>query len=323
MVEKIKYEIFIFYFQKEYKYRTYTTPMSKGLKPYVALILAGCLFGTISTFSAMLRDMDVSSFQQSFLRIFFALIYISIIFYYKKINFLINFEELKYYIFLGLIMSVLGFFETTAVVVGTPVAVVILLIYTQPMWTTIFGKIFLKESVDAIKKLAVFISTAGVFLVSQIWNISSLNYLGFSISLICGILLSVDFIMIKELSLKPKYFLVSIFWFYVFEILFIAILGYLTRIITDDKIITSFNFSLSVEIWVIILLSALLPMFFGMILFYTSVKYVPIASAGVILLMEPISGIVYGYFILGENVGSFTIIGGILILFASLLVIKR
>jgi len=297
--------------------------MPEGLKPYIALILAGCFFGTISTFSAILRDNGVSSFQQSFSRIFFALIYILIICYYKKIDFFINFRELKYYVILGLIMSLLGFFEITAVVIGTPVAIVVLLIYTQPVWTTIFGKIFLKENVNTIKKLAVSISFVGVFLISHVWNISSLHYLGFSISLICGVLLSIDFIMIKELSLKPKHFLISIFWFYLFQTLFTVVLGYLSRIVTDDEIITSFNFSLSLEIWIIILLSALIPMFFGMILFYNSVKYVSIVSVGVILLMEPISGIVYGYFILGESIDFFTIVGGVLILLTTLLVIKR
>ena len=309
--------------QKEYKSKSYTTSMSNTSKHYVALMTAGCFFGTISTFSAILRDNDVSSFQLSFSRAFFALIYILIIFYYKKINFIIALKELKYYVLLGLVMSAMGFFENTAVSIGTPVAIVVLLLYTQPVWTTIFGKVFLKEKVDTIKKLAVFVSFIGVFLISQVWNISSLNYLGFSLSLICGIFLSIEFIMIKGLSLKPKHFLVSIFWFYLFRSVFTVVLGYSSRMVTGNEIITSFNFSLSLEIWMLILLFAFIPMFLGMILFYNSVKYVPIVSVGVILLMEPLSGISYGYFILGEGVDLFTIAGGILILIASLLIIKR
>ncbi|MEA1993242.1 MAG: DMT family transporter [Euryarchaeota archaeon] len=277
----------------------------------------------MSTFSAVLRDNGVSSFQQSFCRSFFALIYILLIFYWKKIDFSVNFKELRYYTLLGLIMGALGFFENTAVAVGTPVAVVVLLLYTQPIWTTIFGRVFLKERVNTLKKTAVVIAFFGIFLISKVWNVSSLNYLGVSLALICGILLSVEFIMIQELSIKPRYFLVSIFWFYLFRSGFTVIFGFLSRTITDNSIITSFTFSLPPKFWILILLFAFVPMFLGMILFYKSVKNVSIVSIGVIMLIEPISGVIYGYFLLGEYVDILTILGGALVLIASVLVIIR
>lgn len=290
---------------------------------YAGLIASGCLFGTISTFSAVLRDNGVSSFQQSFSRSFLALLYILAVFYYKKINFTVNFKELKYYVLLGLVMSTIGFFENTAVSIGTPVAVVVLLLYTQPVWTTLFGRMFLKEEVNTLKKVAVLVSICGIFLISKIWTISFVNYGGFSLSLVCGVLLSVEFIMIKKASLKQTHFLVSIFWFYVFRSIFTGVLGCASRVVTDNEIVTSFTFSLPPEMWILLLLFGFIPMFLGMILFYNSVGHVPIVSVGVILLMEPLSGILYGYLILGESVGLFTVIGGILILIASLLVVKR
>lgn len=297
--------------------------MPTRLNHYAGLVIAGCFFGTISTFSAVLRDNNISAFQQSFSRSFFALLYIMIVFYYKKINFAIDFKELKYYSLLGLVMAAIGFFENTAVSIGTPVAIVVLLLYTQPVWTTVFGKIFLKERIDSVKKVAVIVSFCGIFLISKVWTISSVNYGGFALSLVCGVLLSMEFIMIKELSLKPKHFLVSIFWFYVFRSIFTGVLGSVSRIMTDNEIITGFTFSLSFEMWILLLLFAFIPMILGMVLFYNSVKYVPIVSVGVILLMEPLSGIMYGYIILGESVGLFTVLGGGLILIASLLVVKR
>jgi drug/metabolite transporter (DMT)-like permease len=293
------------------------------VKAYLMLIAAGCCFGTISTFSAVLRDNGVSSFQQSFLRSFLALFYILLIFCYKRTDFFIDLKELPYYILLGLIMGALGFFENTAVAVGTPVAVVVLLLYTQPVWTTIFGKVFLQEHVTALKKVAVAVAFLGIVLISKVWNVESLNFYGVSLALICGVLLSVEFIMIRGLSIKPRYFLVSIFWFYIFRSVFTAGFGYLSRIVTISDIVTGFTFSLPLDLWLLILLFAFIPMFLGMILFYTSVKHVPIVSVGVILLMEPISGVIYGYFLLGESVDIFIIFGGILVLAASLLVIRR
>ncbi len=306
-----------------YKDEDLTMSMSDTLKHHILLMLAGCCFGTISTFSAVLRDHGVSSFQQSFLRCFIALLYILIIFYYKKTDFLINIRELRYYALLGLVMGALGFFENSAVAVGTPVAVVVLLLYTQPIWTTIFGKVFFAERINTLKKIAVPLAFLGIVLISKVWNVSTLNYVGVSLSLICGVLLSVEFIMIRELSIQKRYFLISIFWFYLFRSIFTVLFGYLSRSITNNEIITSFTLSLPLQLWGLILLFAFVPMFLGMILFYTSVKHVSVVSTGVIMLIEPISGVIYGYFILGEYVDTLTIFGGALVLIASGLVIIR
>lgn len=70
-----------------------------------------------------------------------------------------------------------------------------------------------------------------------------------------------------------------------------------------------------------LVLFALVPMVLDMAIFYRSVKYVPIVHAGVIMMMEAVSGVVYGYVILGESIDYFTILGGTLILLASTMTI--
>ncbi len=297
--------------------------MAKKTNGYIGLILSGCLFGTITTFSAILRDNGVSSFQQTFLRTFFVVVYILLIFYYKKLNFLIKIKEVPYYMLMGIVMAMVGFFENTAVAIGTPVAIVVLLLYTQPIWTAIFGKIYFKEEINKGKKIAIFLAVFGIFLTSKVWNISFSSFFGPLISLTAGILLSLIFIMTKVVSLKNKNFLVFIFWLSLFETFFIFFIGYMSRFVTEKEIITNFTLSISLETWFLILLFALLPMFFGMILFYKSIKYVSVVATGVILMIEPIAGIFYGYVILGETINMLTLIGGGLILTASLVVIKN
>lgn len=238
-------------------------------------------------------------------------------------NFLISVEELPHYIALGIVMAGLGFLENSAVAVGAPVAVVVLFLYTQPVWTAIFGKTFFQEQLTLFRKCGVIMAFFGIFLISNVWNISSFHYTGGGIALVAGVLLSVEFIMIKTLSLKPRHFLVSIFWFYVFRALFTIIFGVGSRLVTGNTLITGMTFSLSLQTWGALLLFALIPMVFGMILFYRSIKYVPIVLTGVIMMMEPISGVFYGYVILGECVDLYTIIGGIFILAASLLVVSE
>jgi len=286
-------------------------------------MIAGCCFGTISTFSALLRDNGISSFQQSFSRAFFALLFILLIFMYRRMNFLISVKELPHYIALGMVMAGLGFLENSAVAVGAPVAVVVLFLYTQPVWTAILGKTFFQERLTLFRKCGVAMALFGIFLISKIWNISSFHYIGGGIALVAGVLLSIEFVMIKTLSLKPRHFLVSIFWFYIFRTLFTIVFGVGSRLVTGNILITGITFSLSVEMWGLLFLFALIPMVFGMILFYRSIKYVPIVLTGVIMMMEPISGVLYGYVILGEFVDLYTITGGIFILAASLLVVSE
>lgn len=222
---------------------------------------------------------------------------------------------------LGLVMSAVGFFENSAVALGTPVAVVVLFLYTQPAWTAILGRILFKEYLTWVRCGAVFMAFSGVALISKVWNVSSFNYIGGAIALAAGVLLSVEFIMIKSLSLKPRHFLISIFWFYVFRSFFTVGFGLVSRVITVDPLITGFTFSFSPEIGVLLALFALVPMVLGMAIFYRSVKHVPIVHAGVIMMMEAVSGVVYGYVILGESIDYFTILGGALILLASTMII--
>jgi drug/metabolite transporter (DMT)-like permease len=287
----------------------------------INLAVAGCLLGTISTFSAVLRDSGISSFQQSFSRTFFALLFILAVFYLKRINFLIPKRELPYYVVLGMIMAAVGFFENSAVALGTPVAVVVLFLYTQPAWTALLGKILFKEQLTWVRRTAVATAFCGIFLISKVWSVSSFNVAGGAIALAAGVLLSVEFIMIKSLSLKPRHFLVSIFWFYVFRSIFTVGVGLLSRVITREHLITGFSFSVSAETGILLVLFALIPMVLGMGIFYKSIKYVPIVHAGVIMMMEAISGVIYGYLILGEAIDGFTISGGVLILLASILTI--
>jgi drug/metabolite transporter (DMT)-like permease len=230
---------------------------------------------------------------------------------------------MRQYLMLGFFMAVVGFLENTAIAVETPIAVTVLCIYTQPVWTMILGMLYLKERVGNLHIFAVFMAVFGIFLTTKIWNISSFNYVGISISLIAGFLLSVVFIMIKKISFTLKNFLVSIFWFSFFETFFILFFGLISRLITENKIITGFTVVLPFRVWILILLFAFIPLVLGMVLFYTSVSHVPIVSVGVILLMEPISGILYGRLILGEPIDGFVIIGGVLILIASILVTKH
>jgi drug/metabolite transporter (DMT)-like permease len=287
----------------------------------INLAVAGCLLGTISTFSAVLRDSGISSFQQSFSRTFFALLFILAVFYLKRINFLIPKRELPYYVVLGMIMAAVGFFENSAVALGTPVAVVVLFLYTQPAWTALLGKVLFKEQLTWVRRTAVATAFCGIFLISKVWSVSSFNVAGGAIALAAGVLLSVEFIMIKSLSLKPRHFLVSIFWFYVFRSIFTVGVGLLSRVITREHLITGFSFSVSAETGILLVLFALIPMVLGMGIFYKSIKYVPIVHAGVIMMMEAISGVIYGYLILGEAIDGFTISGGVLILLASILTI--
>jgi drug/metabolite transporter (DMT)-like permease len=286
-------------------------------------MIAGCFFGTISIFSALLRDQGVSSFQQAFFRSFLALPFILLIARLSSVSICISKSQLPFYATLGVVMAGVGFFENTAIALGTPVAMVVLLLYTQPVWTALLGRLMFHESINTLKKSALIMAFWGMILISKAWNITLLNYGGMLLALLSGILLSVEFIMIKTLSQQPTHFLVSIFWFYVFRTMFTIPLGLLSGMVSENMLISQITLTLPVEEWVLLLLFALIPMVLGMVFFYRSIKHVSIISTGIIMLIEPVSGIVYGMILLGEMIDSITLIGGMLILVASVLVIKK
>ncbi len=98
---------------------------------YLGLIIAGLSFGAVPTISAILRDSNVSSIEQSFIRLLIGGIAgFSLVLFYSKNNIesfrkSITTSIQKTYIVQGIIISLSLNFYLASIALGTPVDLVV------------------------------------------------------------------------------------------------------------------------------------------------------------------------------------------------------
>ena len=221
----------------------------------------------------------------------------------------------------GLITALLSLAEYGGVILGVPVAVAVLLIYTQPLWTVIIGKSFLDEEISLHKIIACFLVLAGVFILINPENINFLN-IGIIISVIAGILLSIWIILGRVSSVQGSNPVSTQIGMAIFTILFLIIFYPLASLFIKSPEIISLSLNWKLSAWIYVIIFALLVNVLSHILIFSGMKKVASSTAGIILLLEPLSAAILAALFLGQALTWNIAAGGVLILLANYLVIR-
>jgi len=163
-------------------------------KEHWYVITAGILAGTIIFGAQVLVNLGLSLYQIAILPLLFTIFLLPIIILKKECK--IKKSMIKIFMLYGLIASFAAIAEFLPVVLGVPVAVIVLLLYTQPLWTIILSKFILDEDITKRKILAMLIVLAGTLILINPFNIDRIgSVLGVIIALFGGITLSLWIIM--------------------------------------------------------------------------------------------------------------------------------
>ncbi|MBD3155523.1 MAG: EamA family transporter [Candidatus Aenigmarchaeota archaeon] len=292
-------------------------------KEYWFVVLTGILSGGIVFGSKLFADMGISLYQMTLIPSLIGLAITFPLFITKK-RYLLNKEMIKFFVLFGLIGSIGVLAQYTSVILGVPVPVVVLLLYTQPLWTILYSGIFLKEKITKIKIIAIITVLLGVILIVNPLKIKTIGNLpGIIAALLGGLALS-GWVILGSISGKKEYKPITTFFVGgVFATLFTLIYYPLFRYLIKDPSLTSFSFNLPVKIWIYMLIYQSLLRIIPHTLYYTGTRKVSTSDAGVILLLEPVSAAILSSLFLGDRLTVSVIIGGILILIANYLVIKE
>jgi drug/metabolite transporter (DMT)-like permease len=103
---------------------------------------------------------------------------------------------------------------------------------------------------------------------------------------------------------------------------FLLILQPIVSIFISDPLKTSLSLGLPGKIWIYLLGFALISNVIPHVSYYHGVKEIRASTAGIILLLEPISGAILAALFLSQPITSNIIVGGLLILLANYLVIR-
>lgn len=291
-------------------------------KEHLFVIITGILSGFLVFGGQVFFNLGLSLFQ-------FSLI-IQLLVVIMLLPFILFNKNLRPKRWLSWLMVLYGFgtaitvfAQYGAIILGVPVAIVVLLLYTQPLWTTIIGELFLKEKLTKIRILACILVLIGVVILVNPFNAGQIkSWVGIIIALVGGIGLSSWVVLGSVISKRKSPPIITKFLNATLTGIFFLLFYPILLIFTKSPSIVNFSFNLPLSIWIYLILFSLFLEVISHILYYKGTKKIPTVDAGIIMLLEPVVGSLLATIFLSQALTINIIIGGILILIANYLVIK-
>ncbi len=164
----------------------------------------------------------------------------------------------------------------------------------------------------------------GVFFLVNPFKLASVgNLSGIIVALIGGIFLSA-WIITGRICGKRKIHPITIkFGQSIFMFLFLIISYPIMSFFVKDSSITSFSLNLNIKIWVYLLIFEIFSFITPHLFYFKGIQKVTASDAGVILLLEPVSGSILATLFLNQPLTLNIILGGLFILFSNYLVIRK
>ena len=291
--------------------------------PYIFLVASAILFGAVIGLSKFFADLGFSNFEIGFYSLVFSVLFLLPIILFKR-ELMIKKDMIKFFAVYGLILAFLHLTQFLGVVLGVPVAIVALLLYSQPIWTTIFGKFFLKEEITKRKIQAVAIALIGVILVVKPWDIQSAGpILGIASSLLAGIALSLWVIFGRMAAIRKQHFVTMLFGRQIFAVLWLLLFWIISYPFVKDISLFRLSANFPADQWIYFALYTLFAFTISNLMFNIGIQKIQSSTAGIVLLIEPVSAAILAALLFAEPITSNVILGGALILFSNYFIMKE
>ncbi len=268
------------------------TEQTKGL----LITLAGVFILTPDSF--VIRLVQLDSWTLTFWRGIFISFWVglTLLVFFRKST-LQQFREIKKLDMLLSVLFAIGTFGFVFAIKNTGIAKVLIILSTSPVFTALFGYIFLKEKISLRTAMAM-LAIVGAFFLMFSDSFQANSWWGDIAALLCGINLAVMFTIARH---KKKNMLAPLFLSGFFVVFFTFPFAELEKTTTQD-----------------LFLCALLGFILGIsfVLLTLGPKYIKAAEVNLLMLLETVLGSFLAWIILKEIPGNKVIIGGVVILLA-------
>ncbi|WP_297548473.1 EamA family transporter [Thermococcus sp.] len=275
-------------------------------KGYLLVFLSASMWGTLGIFATYIYRYGVDSFTMVFWRVLFALMilgaYVSI--FLRESPF--TRENLMFYAVYGLV-GVFAFYTLYFYTVKiSSVGFAVLLVYTAPAFSVILGRLIFREPITTEKAIALAMVLIGVLLVA-----GNVDFNVNKIAILTGIATGFTYALYGVLAKfgvrneRPE------------RVLFMTLLFGLLFLAPFSK------FSIPFGAVPYVLGLAFFPTFLGYTLYNHALREVEVSRASIVATVEPVVAIVLAYVLFGEALTPLQLLGGALIIGASILVHVR
>lgn len=186
---------------------------------------------------------------------------------------------------------------------------VAILTYTMPFWVVIMAALFLGERMRRVQYLAIVVAAIGLCLVLQPWKLTGESLKSAVLAIFSGISWGASAIVAKRLYQRyPKVDLLSLTtWQMVYGAIIMSVIAWLVPerpIVWDPYVYFALSYS------------AILATALAWTLWLFVLKNLPAGIAGLSTLAVPVCGVLFSWWLLGENPGSVEGTGIVLIVLA-------
>ena len=277
-------------------------------KGYGEIITAAVLWGTAGILVKMISGMTALSILFYRVALAFVILF-SIIILSGNLSKLRLSDKRSYLVLFSVlqVITMLTFFES---IMNASVPVAVLLLYTAPVYVTIFSPLLLKERSTGKGWVALLLSIAGVILIVDPWNVDfSVRSTGIIAGILSGISYAFQIMTSRHISKSyPGYS--QAFWSFL-----IAALLLLPAVAVPFEIIKENSLYL--------LMLAVFPTILAVSLYFNGLKKVRAANASILGLIEPLSAVIFSIIILHDSISIPVMMGGALILAGGAIVTRE
>lgn len=292
-------------------------------KEYWFIVIAAILYGTLTVGAQFFVNLGLSLYEISLYPILFISLILLPVLLIKR-QYMIKKEMILFFVVYGLIGALLQLMQFGGIVLGVPVAVVALLLYTQPIWTTIFGKLMVKEQITPRKIVAVGIALVGVVLLLRPWDIEAVGApTGIISALLGGMLLSLWIIWGRKTGINKQYNITAITGWMGFAVIWLLLLWPIVSLLIPESNIMRLSVNFPLHYWFYLIIYTLLAHLFSYLFFYKGVQKIQASISGVIMLFEPVSAAILAAILFIQPIGFNILSGGALILFSNYIIHKE
>ncbi|MGI0090340.1 MAG: DMT family transporter [Nitrososphaerales archaeon] len=282
---------------------------------------AGILYGSVTIGGNLFSRAGLSAFDISFFFLAFSLIPLAPLAIKRDFFFRIR-RSSRYLAVYALANSGLILLQFESLALGLAPAISALLLYTQPIWTVIFGRVLFSEKVDRARVGIIILALSGVLLIANPFDIARefsarpSSFYGELAALAGGVFLSIWIILGKkgrsDAFENPAELAFAVRGT---TLVFVSLIS-LATIATGENLFFARPETIEAD---------LLPLFaFSIIagsipdyLFYAGIEKIQSLQAGVMLLLEPVSAAVLSVTLRISTPGLLVVLGGGLILLSN------
>ena len=191
-----------------------------------------------------------------------------------------------------------------------PIGAAVLINYLAPVFVAVLAPSVLHERLEKKIAIAIVLSILGVFLISyQGLGSGGLNILGIIFGLLAAISYGGFVIYSKQTLVKLSYYTVAMY-------------SYLVSALILSPSLLLIKSPLSPNSLILLFLMGVLNTGVAVTLYLKGLRSLKAQEAATITYLEPLSAIIFGYFMLGQEISIGIILGGALILTSQYLVIR-